>query len=76
MNTKKPTWTSSDQRQLDELVARKVEVDATLLQDVKAVVEDFYYRNMSDDDLVAGLIERADWVRDALQPYDSGVRPA
>jgi hypothetical protein len=74
--TEKITWGAADERLLQTLQERKRFFDEQKRTAVQKVVGDLYYCSMSFYDLVDALIENAESIRDALEPYDSGVRPA
>lgn len=68
----KQSWTKADQAALDELTARKERV---MLEQREPLIEVVNRMPAKSQALVDWLIHNADAVRDALQPFDSGVRP-
>lgn len=75
-NNRQDTWTAADEAALNEMAARREAVMEKRRAAVGAVVDAFYYGGIGSVDIVDGLIEHADAVRDALKPYDSGARAA
>lgn len=76
MSTTKPTWSFRDERDLRELMERKAEFDEAHRPAVRAAISSIT-TNLSPDMLEATVndwIKRADTIRDALKPFDSGVR--
>jgi hypothetical protein len=69
-------WSAADEQALAELLERKDQFIRSTKSAVAEAVDRFFYRSMGPGDLADALIEHADSVRDALAPYDSGVRPA
>jgi hypothetical protein len=69
-------WSPKDQAKLQELQQRKAEHDAINLKRLVAVVECFgcIGNTTTPEEVAEVLIANADAVRDALAPYDSGVR--
>jgi hypothetical protein len=73
----KDTWTQSDELKLRELSDRKARVYAFVRAPIQRLARDMRNANdLSEDDLADWLIQRADQIRDLLQPFDSGVRCA
>jgi len=70
------TWTTNDEQRLQEMLVRKQLFTSRTRAKLEEVVEQFFYSYMSANDIVDELIKHADDIRDALQPYDSGVRVA
>lgn len=73
------TWTQRDEAELDALLARKQEVMAQRRAAIESLVGDVdapSWRYTTCDEVIDWLIKNADAIRDALQPFDSGVRPA
>lgn len=74
MNTStKPTWSRRDQAALDDLQKRKqtarMPVHAVITR-IRAALGAVY----GPDQMVDEFINRADAIRDALAPFDSGIR--
>lgn len=74
----KDTWTKADELALLELQDRKERVvQARLMPLKKLVIEEMPLESDTNTYVVINwLIENADAVRDALEPFDSGERPA
>lgn len=66
-------WTQQDQKQLDELTARKAAVIAIYRQPLVSAIEHMPEATVKAADW---LITHADTIRDLLEPYDSGIRLA
>lgn len=73
----KETWTPADEAKLAELEDRKERVMRERRLPVLAFVRELpTVHSIDEDDVVDWLIQHADTLRDLLQPFDSGVRPA
>lgn len=70
------TWSQADEAAYNEMGARRDRVLAARRIGVEGVVDTFAYPELVKEVLVDWLIQNADAVRDALKPYDSGVRVA
>jgi len=70
------TWSQADEAAYNEMVARRDRVLAARRIGVESVVDTFACPELVKEVLVDWLIQNADAVRDALKPYDSGVRVA
>lgn len=71
------TWTRGDEYALQELQARKQRVFAARRRPVESIVSAMLSVRTEDQQFtVDWLISNADIVRDALKPFDSGVRVA
>ena len=68
----KMTWTKEDQRALDELLERKQNYTNTITDNVRWVVEAWYWEGMSADEVLDALIARAEVLRKALEPFTKG----
>ncbi len=77
----KTVWGPSQQAQLDDLTAQKAAFEANATIPLQDVID----RHLLDSDAFAGLPrgmlfaamrKNADAIRDALAPYDSGIRAA
>ena len=67
-----PSWTPSDERQLQQLAERK-EKRARMLSDrVERIADDIIIHNMSSTELARSLVERADDVCRVLHPFQKG----
>ena len=73
---KSETWSQSDEAAYNEMVARRDRVLAARRIGVEMVVDTFACPEVVKEVLASWLIQNADAVRDALKPYDSGVRVA
>lgn len=79
--TAKSRWTSKDEATLVELTERKQRIMAENLkplEDVAIMVLMEAARQMTNQDteaVVSAMAAHADALRDALAPFDSGVRP-
>lgn len=70
-------WTKADQRALEELQKRKAEFDSKTRGALIAAVQRADLGAFTQlDDICDTLIANADEFRDALAPFDSGVRCA
>ena len=69
-------WTREDERRYTELHVRRELVLSERRAAVARAVVSAGLANQSATELVDALIQHADAVRDALGPYDSGVREA
>ena len=80
MNTTKPTWSKRDEYDLQDLLKRKAAFDAVNREPVLKVVKKLRALvgakadPQKDESVATGLINMADAIRDALAPFDSGVR--
>lgn len=72
--TVKSKWTAADEAALHELTERKQRIMSERRGEVHKVAELVYFHNMLIDELTDALIANADALRDALAPFDSGVR--
>lgn len=70
------TWSQADEAAYNEMGARRDRVLAARRIGVESVVDTFACPELVKEVLVDWLIQNADAVRDALKPYDSGVRVA
>ena len=70
-----PDWTKRDAAMLKELQAKKAAWEEKNHRPVRFIAQDI--QPLSTVNLVFEyLIKHADRIRDALAPFDSGVRPA
>ncbi len=82
MNTTKPTWSKRDEYDLQDLLKRKAAFDVVNREPVLEVVKKLRALvgvkadPQKDESVATGLINMADAIRDALAPFDSGVRVA
>lgn len=67
-------WTQEDERRFNEMTVRRGIVMSKRRQAVERVASNANLSSLTDDELVDALIAHADDLRDALQPFDSGVR--
>jgi hypothetical protein len=69
-------WSARDQQELNDLQERKAAFDRVHRRRVEEVVVRVFSHLPSDRHpvIIETLINRADEIRDALEPYDSGVR--
>ena len=80
MNTTKPTWSKRDEYDLQDLLKRKAAFDAVNREPVLKVVKKLRALvgakadPQKDECVATGLINMADAIRDALAPFDSGIR--
>lgn len=78
MNTPdKLTWTPRDQAVLADMINRRrtfYERNAVAVKHVVVSIRMGIGSSPTDDELVEELIAKADTIRDALAPFDSGVR--
>lgn len=80
--TNTPTWSKRDERDLQDLLKRKQAFDAAAhapVLDVAIKIKSLINSMVEPDaneSLVSALINYADDIRDALEPFDSGVRVA
>lgn len=70
------TWSQADEVAYNEMGERRDRVLAARRIGVESVVDTFACPEPVKEVLVDWLIQNADAVRDALKPYDSGVRVA
>lgn len=75
MNPTTTVWTNADEAQLQALIRQKAEVQSERRAKVERVVDEFYYSDIGSDSIVSALIERADDVVSALQPFMKQVVP-
>lgn len=73
--TVKSKWTTQDEAMLMELTERKQRIMEERRGEVRKVAEEIHVTNMLIDGLTDALIAHAEALRDALAPFDSGVRP-
>lgn len=70
-------WTQEDERRFNEMAVRRGLVLGKRRESVdRAANHANLYGARTSDELVELLIAHADILRDALQPYDSGIRVA
>lgn len=76
-------WSPADETRFQEMRARRLIFRSTKRADVVRVWNDSFpshihiNRNAATEDaIIDAIIENADAFRDALAPFDSGVRPA
>jgi len=78
MNTPdKLTWTSRDQAALADMINRRrafYERNTVAVKHIVVSIRMGIGSSPTDDELVEELIAKADAIRDALEPFDSGVR--
>ena len=67
-------WTREDEAQLLALQKLKEEFERQHRTRLEQVVGRFHFQKMDTEKLVEALIQHAEEIRDALNPYDSGVR--
>ena len=67
-----PKWTDDDERQLQELSARRAAAVQATRKRVSDIVDEFHTHNIFESEITDGLIERADRVCAALRPYIKG----
>lgn len=70
----KETWTQRDEALFQESVTRRQRVME--MNRAPVMVAARALTGLSQSDIADMLIANADSIRDALAPYDSGVRPA
>ena len=80
MNTTKPTWSKRDEYDLQDLLKRKQAFDAAahapvldVAINIRTLVNSMVEPD-ANESLVSALINYADSIRDALAPFDSGIR--
>ena len=80
MNTTKPTWSKRDEYDLQDLLKRKAAFDAAahapvldVAINIRTLVNSMVEPD-ANESLVSALINYADSIRDALAPFDSGIR--
>ena len=79
MNTStKPTWSYRDERDLRELMERKAEFDETYRPAVRLILTAIHENLRNQPVMLEGIVKKwidnADAIRDALAPFDSGIR--
>jgi hypothetical protein len=62
-------WTDKDEEVLKELLAKKGAYESKMKSKLKNVVSEIHFYNMDSSDLMDAVIEHADELIDALQPY-------
>lgn len=71
-------WTPNDEAQLQRMLKQKAEFEFEALKPVSAIASDLaaflHNRKWSATDITKFLTGRADELRDALAPFDSGER--
>lgn len=75
--TTRPTWSKRDEAVLQEMIRRKQAFELTArmpVHDVVARIRTALGAIYGPDQMVDALITHADAIRDALAPFDSGVR--
>jgi hypothetical protein len=76
-STVRSRWTNDDEARLQELVERKRRIVEQNSEPIKVLASTFGLEGFGVSDvgvLVRWMIENADAIRDALEPFDSGVR--
>jgi len=77
--TTRPTWSKRDESDLQALLRRKQAFELTArmpVHDVVARIRTALGAVYGPDQMVDEFINHADAIRDALAPFDSGVRVA
>lgn len=74
MSAKQPTWNRDDEREFTEMMRRRELVMGRRIEAVQKVARTIWLPNMDEADLIDRMIACADALRDALEPFDSGVR--
>lgn len=76
-------WSPADEIRFNEMQARRSIFHSTKRADVVRVWNDSFPSHMhinrhagNEDAIIDAMIQHADAFRDALAPFDSGVRPA
>lgn len=72
--TVKRRWTARDEAALIELQQRKTSIMEDNIAPVRALASAMLH--LDEDQMVQHLTRNADAIRDALEPFDSGARPA
>lgn len=71
-------WTPNDEAQLQRMLKQKAEFEFEALKPVGEIASDLaaflHIRKWGATDIAKFLTEHADKLRDALAPFDSGVR--
>ena len=71
-------WTAQDEAQLQQTLARKAEILSKtrepLVNTIELMIVKHDIRHRELPDIADVFIDYADQIRDALQPFDSGVR--
>lgn len=70
----KDRWTIQDEAELQRLTKRKAETIAKHMKPLDEIAKKL--NTSSDESLAESLVWNADALRDALEPFDSGVRCA
>ena len=72
-------WTPNDEAQLQRMLKQKADFEFEALTPVRAIASDLaaflHNRKWGATDITKFLTGYADDLRDALAPFDSGVRP-
>lgn len=68
------TWTQGDEQRFNELLERRSTVMERREKKVRCVAEKIGFSGAALEALIVGLKNNADEIRDALDPYDSGIR--
>jgi hypothetical protein len=63
------TWTDKDEEVLKELLAKKGAYESKMEGELRNVVSLIHFCNMDSHDLMDAVVEHADELIDALQPY-------
>jgi hypothetical protein len=69
-------WTAKDEALLLELTERKARLMLENREPVAKLVTELPSRGLAHDTVTDWAISNADALRDALEPFDSGVRQA
>ena len=67
-------WTPAEEQKLAELQNKKKKVQEFQMGRVEALVSSIHYPNMTKDDLVEALIEKASAVTDVLTPWTFAIK--
>ena len=65
----KPTWTAEDQSALDALKKKRQEFEAAIRKPIDDIAKMIHGYNMSEQELAAGLVDYADELHTALEPF-------
>lgn len=69
-------WSAADEAALRDLEQRRKLHNDVYMPGLVAVVKRTFNRGIDEKAIAHALRQNADAIRDALEPFDSGVRPA
>lgn len=70
----KERWTTEDEAVLQGMLKRRSELNAKNMKPLIELVRRENPAVLANEDLIGWMVAYADEIRDALEPFDSGIR--